>query len=115
MGLFADDKHQDERLDALEAHVRDLTESTHQIQLDLASGRIAIIQLQAKIDEKISPEDVDPTLIELNDSLAEARKRSQEISAAAKESWATLQSGAREAFEKLRSSVEKASLRLEQA
>jgi len=112
MGLFADDKHQDERLDALEAHVRDLTESAHQIQLDLASGRIAIIQLQAKIDQKISPEDVDPTLIELNDSLAEARKRSDEISAAAKESWATLQDGVRDAFDKLSTSVSAAAERV---
>lgn len=113
MGLFADDKRQDERLDALEAHVRGLTENMHQIQLDLASGRIAIIQLQAKIDEKISPADVDPTLIDLNDRLAEARKRSAEVSAAAKESWAALQNDVQETFERLRSGFDKASEKIE--
>ena len=40
MGLFADDKAQDARLDALEQHLRALTETVHRMQIDFADLRI---------------------------------------------------------------------------
>lgn len=108
MGIFGDDKLQDQRLAALERHVRALTESVQANQADLAAGWIAILALQAQVDEKVSSSDVDPTLAELNRKLAAARKQLDESSAAASESWATLQGGVRESFETLRSSVNQA-------
>jgi hypothetical protein len=108
MGIFGDDKLQDERIAALEEHVRALTEAVQASQADLVEGRIAILKLQAQVDEKVSASDVDPTIVKLNEDLANARKELDKSSAAASESWATLQSGVRDAFDSLRSSVNKA-------
>ena len=112
MGIFGDDKLQDQRIAALERHVRALTETVQANQADLAGGWIAILALQAQVDEKVSSSDVDPTLAELNRKLAAARKQLDESSAAASESWATLQGGVRESFETLRSSVNQAAERI---
>ena len=112
MGIFGDDKGQDERIAALEEHVRALTETVRASQADLAEGRIAILKLQAKVDEKVSASDVDPTIVELNQKLAVARTQLAESSAAASESWATLQDGVRDAFDKLSTSVSAAAERI---
>ncbi len=112
MGIFGDDKLQDQRIAALERHVRGLTETVQANQVDLAAGWIAILALQAQIDEKVSSSDVDPAIGELNQQLASARKQLEESSAAASESWATLQGGVRNSFEKLRASVNRATERI---
>ncbi len=112
MGIFGDDKQQDQRLDALEKHVRLLTETVQRNQVDLASGWIAILALQAQVDEKVSSSDVDSTLNELNQELGQAREELGAASAAASESWSTLQSGVRSSFETLRDSVNAATDRL---
>ena len=119
MGLFGDDKRQDERLDALEQHIRVLTETVQQNQLDIAAGRIGVLAIQAEIeataeaiqnrlDEKVSTRAIDPVLQELNAELGQARVRLEESSRAAVETWGTLQGGLREAFGTLRTSVDKA-------
>ena len=115
MGIFGDDKLQDQRIAALENHVRALTETVQANQADLASGWIAILALQAQVDQKVSAADVDPTIAALNQQLGEARKELEKASAAASESWATLQDGVRESFETLRSSVHQAADRIQQA
>ena len=119
MGLFGDDKRQDERLDALEQHIRALTETVQRNQLDIAECRIGMLAIQGeidaavqtlrnKLDEKISTGEIDPVLQELNKELGRARGRLEESSQAAVETWSTLQGGLREAFETLRSSVDEA-------
>ena len=108
MGIFGDDKLQDERISALEEHVRMLTETLHATQADLAEGRIAILALQAQIDDKVSSADVDPAIAEFNKKLAQARTQLAKSSAVASESWATLQDGVRESFESMRKSVHQA-------
>jgi hypothetical protein len=105
MGIFGDDKLQDQRIAALERHVRTLTETVQANQVDLAAGWIAILALQAQVDEKVSSADVDPALGQLNEQLAVAREQLEKSSAAASESWATLQGGVRDSFETLRASV----------
>ena len=115
MGIFGDDKMQDERIAALENHVRKLTETVHANQADLAEGRIAILGLQSKVDEKVSASDVDPTIVKLNKDLAEARVQLEQASAAASESWATVQKGAQDAFDTLRTSVQQASDQIKKA
>ncbi len=112
MGIFGDDKLQDQRIAALEHHVRALTESVQASQVDLAAGWIAILALQAQVDKKVSSSDVDPTLGELNQKLAAARKHLEKSSAAGSESWAMLQGGVRDAFETLRTSVNQSAERL---
>jgi len=112
MGIFGDDKLQDERIAALESHVRTLTEIVQANQGDLAEGRIAILELQAQLGEKVSASDIDPTIVKLNEDLATARKQHEKSSAAASESWATLQGGVRNAFATLRESIQQASDRI---
>jgi hypothetical protein len=114
MGIFGDDKLQDQRLDALEQHIRELTQTVQGNQADLAETRIAILGLQAKVDEKISAADVDPTIVKLNEELATARQELDKTSAAASESWAELQGGVNDAFESLSKSVSSAYDRLKQ-
>jgi len=108
MGIFGDDKLQDERIAALEKHVRTLTETMHANQADLVEGRIAIFKLQSRIDEKVSSADVDPAIVKINQDLAKARIQLEKSSAAASESWATLQDGVRDSFETMRKSVRQA-------
>ena len=112
MGLFGRDDQQDERIDALEAHVRGLTESLQQSQLDAASIRIDLMRLRAGVDGKLSSDELDPTFITLNQELTEARKQYEEVAAAASESWTTLQAGSTEAVQALRASVESAANRI---
>lgn len=108
MGIFGDDKLQDERIAALEGHVRLLTETVQANQADLVVAHIAILTLQAETDEKVALADVDPAVIELNEDLGRAREELERSKAAATESWATLQGGVNDAFETLRTSVQKA-------
>ena len=108
MGIFGDDKQQDERIAALERHVRALTETVQANQADIAAGWIQILGLKAAIDEKVSSSDVDPTIVDLNEQLAAARAELEKSAAAASESWATLQGGVRDSFETLRMSVTQA-------
>ena len=74
MGIFGNDEQQDKRLDALEKHLRELTQTVQTNQADLAEARISLLGLQARIDEKVSISDVDPMLIKLNEDLDIARK-----------------------------------------
>ena len=111
MGIFGDDKLQDQRIAALERHIRALTETVQANQVDLTAGWIAILALQAQVNEKVSSSDVDPTLGDLNRKLAAAREQLEKSSTAASESWATLQGGVRDSFETLRASVNQAAER----
>ena len=115
MGIFGDDKLQDKRIAALEDHVRTLTETVQTVQADLAQGHIAILALQAQVDEKVSSADVDPAIVELNQKLATARAELEQSSAAASEGWTELQDGVRDAFETLRTSVQQAHERLKKS
>ena len=120
MGLFGNDKQQDQRLNALEQHIRVLTEAVQQNQLDIAGCRIGILAIesqldsaaeaiQKRLDEKISTDEIDPVVQELNTKLGQARARVEESSKAAEETWSTLQGGVRDSVSTLRSSVDEAS------
>ncbi len=109
MGLFGDDDLQDERLNALENHLRRLTEAVQQNQLDLAASQIRVLGLEAQIGEKVSATDFDPIVIDLNEKLGKARVVIEEASKVAEGSWVALQSGVSESVGILRSSIEAAS------
>ncbi len=113
MGLFGNDKEQDARIDALESHVRAISEAIQQNQLDVASVWLNLIILEAKVADKISTSDVDPSFITLNEQVAAAREDIGRVSAAASDSWSTLHAGATDALSTLRQSVEDASERIE--
>ncbi len=113
MGLFGDDELQDERLNALENHLRRLTEAVQQNQLDLAASQIKVLGLEAQIGEKVTAADVDPMVNDLNEKLGKAREVIEEASKAAEGSWVALQSGVSESVGILRSSIEAASRQTE--
>ena len=108
MGLFGDDKLQDERIAVLETHVRGLTQVVQASQADLIGARIEILELKAEIDEKVSLMEVDPAIARLNAELGTTRVELEKASTAASESWATLQGGVNDALESLRNSMSKA-------
>jgi len=108
MGLFGNDEQQDQRLDALESHVRALTETVQNNQLDTSGIQIQLIKLEAQIGSKLSEGDIDPTIIELGEQLGVARRQLGEASAAAAESWSTLQAGVTEAAATLRAGIQDA-------
>lgn len=133
MGIFADDEQQDKQIAALETRLgelaqtvqdhqatlgsqfRDLTQLVHANQADIVEASIAILELQAKLDEKVSVGDVDPAVVELNQELGKAREELEKSKAAASESWANLQTGVSQSFETLRASVREAYERARQA
>ena len=113
MGLFGNDDEQDARLDALEGHVRMLSDVAQRTQLDLAALTVRMIGLQAQIDDKLAASDFDPSIMALNDQIANAREEFEKASSAAAESWSTLHAGATDALNVLRASVDEASRDLE--
>ncbi len=87
MGIFGDDKLQDQRIAALERHVRALTETVQTSQVDLAAGWIAILSLQAQVDEKVSSADIEVTDQDGDSAIEHARERGQTDIVALLESW----------------------------
>ncbi len=115
MGIFGDDKLQDERIAALEEHVRVLTQTVQFGQVELAKARIAILKLESALGEKVSVTDVDPAVVELNEELGKAREQLERSKAAASESWNTLQAGVNDAFASLSTSINEAYDKAKQA
>ena len=114
MGLFGDDERQDQRLDALETHIRELTEAVHRNQIDTAACWADLLRLQAQVDQKVSASDVDPALANLNEDLREARKVLDQSAKEASESWASFQQGVNQALESLRKSMSEAASRVQE-
>jgi len=114
MGLFGNDKEQDARIDALESHVRAISEAIQQNQLDVMKLHISMIRMDATVGKKVSTKDIDPGIVSLNEQLGVARQEYEKMSAAAEESWSTLHAGATVAMATLRSSVEAAAARVQQ-
>ena len=113
MGLFGNDKEQDARLEAIEYHVRLISDALQQGQLDLAALTVKVMGLQAQMGDKVSASDVDPGVFALNEQLAEARVELDKASTAATESWSALHAGANEALQALRQNVSAAATELE--
>ena len=109
MGIFTHYKEQDARLDALEQHVRQISEALQRSQIDLARQEIMVWSLQSQVEQKVSTEDVDPAIVTLNQELDEARVEYEKLSSAAADSWSTLYSAVSESVSNIRAKVEKAS------
>jgi hypothetical protein len=114
MPLFTTDKEQDARLDALENHVRAISEAIQQTQLDVMKVNISLIRTEQLLGDKVSSAEVDPGIVALNEQLGVARDEYEKVSAAAEESWATLHAGAADSLATLRSSVEEAAANAQQ-
>ena len=114
MGLFGNDTEQDARLDAIEEWLQGLTGVVQKNHLATSRLRIDLMQLQSSVDEKLSEEDFDPTVIQLNDQLAKARVKYEEAKSAAADNWASLQAGAMQALEELDQELQEAAERMDE-
>ena len=113
MSLFGNDKEQDARLDAIEEWLQGLTAVVQKNHLAASELRIDFLQLQSRVDSKLSEEDFDPTMIQLNDRLAQARVKYEAARAAAAENWTSLQNSAMQALEELDRELQEASDRMD--
>ena len=113
MGLFGNDKEQDSRLDAIEEWLQGLTAVVQKNHLATSQLRIDLLQLQSSLDDKLSQEDFDPTVIMLNDRLAQARVKYEEARSVATENWASLQNSAMQSLEELDRELQEASERMD--
>ena len=114
MALFETDKNQDARLDALEDHIRAISEALYQNKLDLIKLRLGLTRMEILLGDKVDARDVDPALVSLNKQLGDARDEYDRMAAAAADSWATLHAGATDAVASLRTAVEEVADRVEQ-
>lgn len=114
MGIFGNDKEQDARIDALESHVRAISEAIQQTQLDVMKAKISMIRLERMLGDKVSTDNLDPAIVALNEQLGVARDEYERMSAAAADSWAMLHEGAARSLATLRNSVEEAAARVQQ-
>lgn len=112
MGLFGNDKALEERLTAIEEWLQGLTGVVQKNHLATSQLRIELLKLQASVNEKLSGEDFDPTILQLNDSLALARVKFEEAKSAAAENWTNLQAKAMKALEELDQELTSASERM---
>jgi len=96
---------QDVRIAHLEQHLRSSTDALHQTQAALAEQAVMLLALDNELRKKVSTSEVDPAIVELNESLGLARDTMQQAAAAASEDWAKTQDAANVAFEQLRESI----------
>lgn len=114
MALFGNDKEQDARLEAIEEWLQGLTGVVQKNHLEVSQLRIDLLKLQSKVDNKLSEEDFDPTIVGLNESLAKARVKYGEARAVAAENWTGLQNAAMQALEDLDRELQEAAERMDE-
>ena len=108
MGIFTHFKEQDARLEALEEHVRQISEALQKSQIDLTRQEIMVMSLQSQLERKVSTEDIDPGITALNKEIAEVRNQYNKLSSAASDSWSKIYSAVSDSVEKIRAKVEQA-------
>lgn len=106
MSLFQHDDKQDARLDALEQHIRGLSQLVQQSQMDIASVNITLLSLQRQLAEKLSTNELDPSFQVLNDEIKTTRADLERVSEAAADAWEPLQAGVTKSLSVLRDQIE---------
>lgn len=105
---------QDVRIARLEQHLRSGADALYQTQAALAEQAVMLLALDNELRKKVSASDVDPAMVELNESLGNARETMQRAADAASEDWAKTQEVANVAFEQLRQSISGAAQQLKE-
>jgi uncharacterized membrane protein HdeD (DUF308 family) len=103
---------QEERLEIVEARVRAGIEALQRVQVALAAHTVMLIALDNEVRKKVSTEEVDPAIRDLNTRLGEAREVLTEVAEEGFEAWDAAQRQAEQAFESLQESVNTAAERL---
>ncbi len=114
MSLFGNDKEQDARMDAIEEWLQGLTGVVQKNHLATSQLRIDLLKLQSSVDDKLSEDYFDPTVIQLNDRLAQARTKYEEAKTAAAENWAGLQDIAMQSLDDLDRELQEAAERMDE-
>lgn len=96
---------QDTRVEVLERHLRSVAKAVQGSQTVLADHTAMLLAMSDELKKKVSESDFDPSIVELNDQLIEARKRMETAAEARKETWDKIQQESNEAFEKLNDKV----------
>jgi hypothetical protein len=91
VSIFGADKEQDQRLDAIEEHLRTLTDDLARARLGIAGNRAVVLGLQATIEEKLQADDFDPAIMEFSEKLGKAREVYGQLEEATNEQWAAMQ------------------------
>ena len=115
MGLFGNDKAQDERMDAIEEWLQGLTGVVQQHKLDTTELRLNIVKLQAEVNaitdalgDKLEATDFDPAILQISEGIAEARVLAKQAADAAEEGWKAMQEKALAALDELEAELEAA-------
>ena len=103
---------QNRRLEILEDNVRVGARALQETQVALAGMTVALVALDNEIRKKVSTDEVDPAIRELNEKLGEARNQMQQASAATTEAWNEAQGEARKTFDALQKSATELAQRL---
>jgi uncharacterized membrane protein HdeD (DUF308 family) len=104
-GQVALTQMQDERIEMLENHVRAGALVMQDVVQTLASHTAALLVLDSELREKVSADEIDPAIGELNDGLRKARKSMEAVEAASQKVWGEVQQEAHDAMGELQSSV----------
>ena len=103
---------QNRRLEILEDNMRAGALALQETQVALAGMTVALVALDNEIRKKVSTDEVDPAIRELNQKLGEARNQMQQASAATTEAWNEAQGEARRTFDALQKSATELAQRL---
>lgn len=95
----------DQRLEALERHVRAGLSSLQNTQIVLVAHTAMLLALDNELRKKVAAEEVDPAIRKLNAELGEARAQMERAAAATAEAWDAAQTEANRSFEALHESA----------
>jgi uncharacterized membrane protein HdeD (DUF308 family)/uncharacterized protein YoxC len=103
---------QDARIDDLERYLRATINTLHETQVVLAEHSAALLLIDTELRKKVSTDEVDPTIQELNQHLKEARKHMKSASESAAQSLGETQEEAKKVFENLQNKASEITERL---
>ena len=104
---------QEQRLEVLESRVRAGIGALQETQVALGAHTAMILALDNELRKKVSSEEVDPSIRDLNTRLGEAREKMKQVKEASYEAWEAGQKEAERTFDSLQKSVAEAAERLQ--
>ncbi len=97
MDLFGLKAHEEQHEETARV-LRRLVEQVSQLTINLGQTRVELRKLSLKVDGKVAVDDVDPSIIGINQALSDARVKLTEVAAAAEENWNVLSEQLEEAL-----------------
>ncbi len=89
MDLFGIKAHEQQHEETARV-LRRLVEQVSQLTINLGQTRVELRKLSLKVDGTVAVDDVDPSIIGINQALSDARVKLNEVAAAAEENWNVL-------------------------